>query len=80
MKCHDYHNLGLQLDLPPYFLDVLKRDYSGDTKAFAREMFATWLRKQGSEPTYKNLVLALKKVGENEEAQRLCDKFGKITS
>jgi hypothetical protein len=41
-------------------------------------MFETWLRGQGNEPTYKNLVLALRKVGENEVARKLCKRFGNV--
>ena len=77
IECKDFYNLGLQLDLSQYSLDIIKQDNVGDTKAFLREMFATWLRREGGEPTYKNLVTALKKVGQKDEAKRISNKFGK---
>ena len=64
------------MDLRPHSLESLKQDNRGDTKGFARAMFSSWLKGQGSKPTYKNLVLALRKIKENEEAKKLCDKFG----
>lgn len=76
IECGDYYDLGLQLDLREVTLETLRHEVSGDTRAFARRMFSLWLKGQGSKPTYKNLVLALRRIKENEEAKKLCDKFG----
>lgn len=68
------------MDLPQHSLVSLKQDNRGDTKGFAREMVSCWLKEQGNKPTYKNLVIALRRIGENGEAKKLCDKFGKWTT
>ena len=79
IECRDFHELGLQLELKPHSLETLKRDNQGDTVGFARGMFSRWLNGLGSKPTYKNLILALRKVKEDVEAKKLCDKYGKFS-
>ncbi len=76
IECRDYYDLGLQLDLRPNSLEALKKETSGDTRDFARGIFSSWLKGQGNKPTFKNLVLALRRIKEIEEAKKLCDKFG----
>ena len=72
-----WYNLGLQLGVEDAELKPIQHNYPRDSEACTREMFRAWLR-TGSSPSYQQLVEALRAVGENREANRLCERYGKI--
>ena len=72
-----WYDLGLQLGVDDEELKVIQKNNPGDLRACQREMFSAWLR-TGSSPSYQQLVKALRAVGENREANRLCREYGKI--
>ena len=72
----EWYNIGLQLGVEDAELKVIQQNYPRDTEACKREMFSAWLKKTSS-PPYQQLVEALRAVGENREANRLCKKYGK---
>ena len=72
----EWYNIGLQLGVEDAELKVLQQNYPRDSEACKREMFSAWLKKTSS-PSYQQLVEALRAVGENREANRLCKKYGK---
>ena len=73
----EWYDLGLQLGIDDTELDVIKKHNPGDLRACQREMFRAWLRITPS-PSYQQLVEALKTVGEVNEADHLCKKYGKM--
>ena len=72
----EWYNIGLQLGLEDVELKVIQQNYPKDTEACKREMFSAWLKKT-SDPSYQQLVEALRAVGENRKANDLCKKYGK---
>ena len=72
-----WYNLGLQLGIKDTELDVIEQNNSKDIDVCKRKMFQTWLRITPN-PSYEQLVEALKTVGEISEADHLCKKHGKI--
>ena len=77
IKVIEWYDLGLQLDINDYELDLIQKDHRGDVRACRREMFRTWL-KSFPTATYQQLVQALLAIGENREACRICKRYGKI--
>ena len=73
----EWYNIGLHLGVDDEELKVIQQNYPRNSKACKREMFSAWLR-TASSPSYQQLVEALRAVGENREANRLCERYGKI--
>ena len=71
-----WYDLGLQLGVDDEELKTIQQNYLRDSKACKREMFSAWLR-TASSPSYQQLVEALRTVGENKEANHLCERYGK---
>ena len=72
-----WYNLGLQLGIKDTELDVIDENNPKDIDACKRKMFQTWLRITPN-PSYQQLVEALKTAREICEADHLCKKHGKI--
>ena len=72
----EWYNIGLQLGVEDAELKVIQQNHPRDSEACKREMFSAWLQKASS-PSYQQVVEALRAVGENREADRLCMKHGK---
>ena len=77
VRAVEWYDLGLQLEVENAELKVIQKNHPGDLRACRREMFEAWLRTTPN-PSYQQLVEALLEVGEINEADRLCDKYGKI--
>ena len=72
-----WYNLGLQLGIEDTELDVIEENNPKDIDTCKRKMFQAWLKITPSS-SYQQLVEALVAVGETNEADRLCKKYGKI--
>ena len=72
----EWYDLGLQLGVEDEELDVIKKNNPGNLRACKREMFRKWLRITAN-PSYQQLVEALKAVGDVKEADQLSKKYGK---
>ena len=70
-----WYDLGLQLGMEDAELDVIEENNPRDLSTCQREMFKVWLRNTSS-PSYQQLVEALQAVGEINEADHLCKKYG----
>ena len=77
VKTTKWYNLGLQLGIEDTELDVIEENSPKDIDTCKRKMFKAWL-KITPNPSYQQLVEALKTVGEISEADHLCKKYGKI--
>ena len=72
-----WYDIGLLLGVEDAELKMIQQNYPRDSEACKREMFSAWLRKTSS-LSYQQLVEALQAVGENREANRLCERYGKV--
>ena len=78
VRAVEWYNLGLQLQgVENAELKVIQKNNPGDLTTCWREMFEAWLRITPN-LSYQRLVEALLAVGETNEADRLCKKYGKI--
>ena len=77
VRAVEWYDLGLQLGVENTELKVIQQNNPGDLRPCRREMFEAWLRITPN-PSYQWLVEALLAVGETNEADRLCKKYGKI--
>ena len=77
VRAVEWYNLGLQLGVENAELKVIQKNNPADLTTCLREMFEAWLRITPN-PSYQRLVEALLSVGETNEADRLCKKYGKI--
>ena len=73
----EWYDLGLQLGIEDAELEDIQSNNPKSVRTCRREMFKAWLRITPN-PSYQQLVEALKTVGEISEADRLCEKYGKI--
>ena len=76
VRAVEWYDLGLQLGVENAELKVIQKNNPGDLRACRREMFEAWLRITPN-PSYQQLVEALLKVGEIDEADCLCKKYGR---
>ena len=65
----DWYELGLFLDISPYKLDSIRKDYHDTHHAF-RTMLRIWLE-QSVEPTWETIVEALSIVGDRALAEEI---------
>ena len=79
VRAVEWYDLGLQLGVENAELKVIQKNNPGDLRACRREMFEAWLGINPS-PSYQQLVEALLEVGEVNEADRLCNKYGKTVA
>ena len=77
VRAVEWYDLGLQLGVENAELKVIQKNNPGDLRACRREMFEAWLRITPN-PSYQQLVEALLAVGETNEVECLCKKYGKI--
>ena len=75
---HKWYDIGLQLNLPVGTLEKIKEQYS-DPQSRLREVLKTWLVTINPYPTWRTLVMVLKRqaVGEHSLADELKDKHCK---
>ena len=88
LKRHSYsgttfYRFGLHLGLSATTMDVIEKDYTGDTNRCLRECLVKWLQKadeveKKGGPTIQSLVFALEKVNEKSAAENI-DKESKFT-
>ena len=76
LQVREWYRLGLALNLDEYDLDIIRKDYQGDTKSQALAMFQLWLTWQ-PQASYEQLVKALHEVGDKRMVSVLCKKYGK---
>ena len=77
VRAVEWYDLGLQLGVENAELKVIQKNNPGDLRVCRREMFEAWLRITPN-PSYQQLVEALLEVGEIDEADCLCKKYGNI--
>ena len=76
LQVSDWYRLGLALTLSSYDLDMIEKDFRGDTRKQTCKMFDLWLKTQ-PDASYEQLIKALRKVGDETLANSLCKKYGK---
>ena len=72
----NWKDLGLALGLLHPTLQVIDKGQRGDINDCMREMLAAWLQQQDNvshvgPPSWRVLQTALRKIGENEQANRI---------
>ena len=71
----DWHKLGLYLGVQDYELDQIERSRSAEgCDGWKRETFSLWL-KHTPNASWRDVVGALRRMGENSEAERIELKF-----
>jgi len=75
LQVNDWYRLGLALNLDSYDLDIIRKDYHGNTKAQTLQMFQLWLTRQ-PQASYKQLIQALHEVGDERVVTFLCGNYG----
>ena len=76
LQVSDWYRLGLALTLPSYDLDIIEKDFRGDTRKQTCKMFDRWLKTQ-PDASYEQLIKAFHEVGDGSVANSLCKKYGK---
>ena len=76
LQVSDWHRLGLALGLKFDDLNIIEKDFRGDTRKQTCKMFELWLRTQ-PDASYEQLIKALHEVGDKTVANSLCNKYGK---
>ena len=74
LQVSDWYRLGLALTLPSYDLDIIEKDFRGDTRKQTCKMFDCWLKTQ-PDASYEQLIKALHDVGDETLATSLYGKF-----
>ena len=67
-------DLGLALGVDDYTLHCIEHDTRGDCRTGLRRMFQEW-RSGCEQPSWDNVIWALRKIGENRLAAEICRKF-----
>ena len=75
LQVSDWYSLGLALKLIPYDLNIIEKDFRGDTRKQTCKMFELWLKTQ-PDALHEQLIKALHKVGDERVANFLCKKYG----
>ena len=70
----DWYMLGVHLDIPHHKLDEIEKNYTKDNGRCKLEIFKIWLSAD-EHPTWKKIVQALKRMGENSVANRIQEKY-----
>ena len=73
LRVSDWYRLGLALKLNSYDLDIIEKDFQGDTRKQTCKMFELWLRTQ-PDALYEQLIKALHEAGDETVAKFLCSK------
>ena len=76
LQVSDWYRLGLALTLSSYDLDIIEKDFRGDTRKQTCKMFDLWLKTQ-PDASYQQLIKALCEVGDETVANSLRKKYGK---
>ena len=71
-----WEDIGIQLDIEDGELAKVKADHPGESGSCLREMLRIWLKKVQPCPSWKDLVEALKVLGEEKLAVQLKKKYG----
>ena len=66
-----WYRVGLELEVMPYDLDVIAKNYPQDHEKCKLEMFGKWLRGD-TDSTYVKLVKSLTAVGKRSIAEAMC--------
>ena len=69
-----WFNLGLALGVDDSSLQFIEDDTRGDSETGLRRMFQEWLR-SSEQPSWDNIILALRRIGEKTLAAELCRKL-----
>ena len=69
-----WYKLGLALGVDDSRLDYIKQDTRGDSETGLTLMFREWLH-SSEQPSWDNVIQALKTVGETKLAAELRQKF-----
>ena len=67
-------NLGLALGVDDSALQFIEQDNKGDSRTGLRRMFQEWLS-SCEQPSWDNVIRALRRIGENRLAAEICQKF-----
>ena len=76
LQVSDWYRLGLGLKLDSYDLNMIEKDFRGDTRKQTLRMFELWLKAQ-PDGSYQQLIKALHEVGDETVASFLCKNYGK---
>ena len=66
----DWHQLGIQLGLPPAQLHQIEREHPGDIEHRKVEVFDLWLQSTPG-ASWKHIVTALREMGDMTTAERI---------
>ena len=69
----EWHELGINLDIPTCELDRIEQDYPGNKRRMT-QMLALWLRRT-SQPSWVDVVSALQLMEENSVAENIRQKY-----
>ena len=74
VKTTKWYELGLELKVDEDDLNFIERDCRQDTPGAVKQVLKKWLE-QCEEPTWWNVVDALREVGEKRKARDLEEKY-----
>ena len=77
LQVFDWCTLGLALNLKSDDLNIIEKDFQGDTRKQTCKMFELWLRTQPN-ASYEQLIQTLHEVGDEKLANSLCNKYGEF--
>ena len=69
-----WDRLGLELNIPPYKLDAIKWECNSSCEKALRKMLQGWLH-SCTNPTWGDVVQALKVIGLNDLASKIEKKY-----
>ena len=73
VKTTQWYRLGLELEISQKEMDIIDEDCKRDTKEALKKTFKQWLKTE--EPTWRQIIAALRKIGENNCARELEQKY-----
>ena len=68
-----WYRLGLELGIDQEDMDIIEDDCKRDAEEALRKTLKLWLKTE--EPTWRKMIAALRKIGENNVACKLEQKY-----
>ena len=66
-----WEDIGLQLQLSPNILEIIKKDNPGDCRACLREMLKEWMKQLEPPPSWRAIVTAIEFCSYHHLARKL---------
>ena len=76
----EWFRLGLELGLPESTLSAIEHDHPNNVNTRKRKMVQKWMHSSHPNPTWCSLMKALKAVGLNSAAEKICKAHCKLGS